>query len=126
MKPRIILFALFASSIFSYAQAKERFVKNQNISSGSAEILLGTVKGQEQVVQMSGTRKIANRLRWGVGIFAYFGSSTSISPYPRSSAKIKTTFGLLLAYREQIEPSNKGKILDLRKLMLQEDYSAKF
>jgi len=59
MKPRIILFALFASSIFSYAQAKERFVKNQNISSGSAEILLGTVKGQEQVVQMSGTRKIA-------------------------------------------------------------------
>ena len=59
MKPRIILFALFASSIFSYAQAKERFVKKQNISSGSAEILLGTVKGEEQVVQMSGTRKIA-------------------------------------------------------------------
>ena len=59
MKPRIILFALFASSIFSYAQAKERFVKNQNISSGSAEILLGTVKGEEQVVQMSGTLKIA-------------------------------------------------------------------
>ena len=59
MKPRIILFALFASSIFSYAQAKERFVKKQNISSGSAEILFGTVKGEEQVVQMSGTRKIA-------------------------------------------------------------------
>ena len=59
MKPRIILFALFASSIFSYAQPNDKFSQEQNASMGTAEILFGAVKGEEQVVQMSGNRKIA-------------------------------------------------------------------
>jgi hypothetical protein len=58
MKPRIILFALFASSIFSYAQPNDKFSQEQNASMGTAEILFGAVKGEEQVVQMSGNRKI--------------------------------------------------------------------
>jgi hypothetical protein len=39
----------------------------------------------------------ANRSAFGVGIFEVFGARHWISPYPRSSHRMKTIFGRLVA-----------------------------
>ena len=59
MNKILIVFALSSLSILINAQPNDKFSQEQNASMGTAEILFGTVKGEEQVVQMSGTRKIA-------------------------------------------------------------------
>ena len=58
MNKILIVFALSSLSILINAQPNDKFSQEQNASMGTAEILFGAVKGEEQVVQMSGNRKI--------------------------------------------------------------------
>jgi hypothetical protein len=59
MNKILIVFALSSLNVLVNAQPNDKFSQEQNITSGSAEILFGATKGEEQVVQMSGNRKIA-------------------------------------------------------------------
>ena len=59
MNKILIVFALSSLSILVNAQPNDKFSQEQNAPVGTAEILFGATKGEEQVVQMSGNRKIA-------------------------------------------------------------------
>ena len=59
MNKILIVFALSSLNVLVNAQPNDKFSQEQNASMGTAEILFGAVKGEEQVVQMSGNRKIA-------------------------------------------------------------------
>jgi hypothetical protein len=59
MKKTLFLITLGVLHFSAKAQSNETGLPKRNVPAGKAEIVFGTVKGQEQVVQMSGTRKIA-------------------------------------------------------------------
>ena len=59
MKNFLFILTLLALSLFSNAETKDNPGQKQNVSRGSAKIVFGEIKGEEQVVKMSGNRKIA-------------------------------------------------------------------
>ena len=59
MKKTLFLITLGVLLFSAKAQSNETGLPKRNERASKAEIVFGTVKVQEQVVQMSGTRKIA-------------------------------------------------------------------
>ena len=59
MKKTLFLITLGVLHFSAKAQSNETGLPKRNERASKAEIVFGTVKGQEQVVQISGTRKIA-------------------------------------------------------------------
>ena len=59
MEKKFFLILLGVSTFWAIAQSNDVDLSKQNAQIGTAEILFGLVNGEEQVVQMSGGRKIA-------------------------------------------------------------------
>ena len=59
MEKTLFLIALGVLLFSAKAQSNDTGLPKRNVPVGKAEIVFGTVKGEEQVIQMSGTRKIA-------------------------------------------------------------------
>ena len=59
MEKKFFLILLGVSTFWAIAQSNDVDLSKQNAQIGTAEILFGPVNGEEQVVQMSGSRKIA-------------------------------------------------------------------
>ena len=55
----LFLIAVGVLHFWAKAQSNDTGFPIRNEAAGKAEIVFGTVKGEEQVIQMSGTRKIA-------------------------------------------------------------------
>ena len=59
MRKTLFLITLAVWYFSAKAESNETAFPKRNAPAGKAEIVFGTVKGEEQVGQMSGTRKIA-------------------------------------------------------------------
>ena len=59
MKKTFFLFTLTIWCFSVKAESNNEAISKENTSTGKADIVFGRVKGEEQIVQMSGSRKIA-------------------------------------------------------------------